>query len=96
MKQLTIFCSADLSATVQEALVRAGADGFLNIPGASGMKPGAAAPHGRVPRWPAELFLAPVREEVAKSVVAALESYAGGCQVEPCLRIMVSSLEAVY
>jgi len=96
MKQLTIFCSADLSATVQEALVRAGAEGFLNVPNASGMKPGAAAPHGRVPRWPAELFLAPVRDEVAKNVVAALESYAGKCLVEPCLRIMVSSLEAVY
>jgi len=96
MKQLTIFCSADLSATVQEALVRAGAEGFLSVPNASGMKPGAAAPHGRVPRWPADLFLAPVRDEVAKSVVAALGSYAGECQVAPCLRIMVSSLEAVY
>ena len=96
MKQLTILCSADLSATVQEALVRAGAEGFLNVPNASGVKPGAAAPHGRVPRWPAELFLAPVRDEVAKKVVAALRSYAGKCEVEPCLRIMVSSLEAVY
>jgi len=96
MKQLTILCSADLSATVHEALVRAGAEGFLNVPNASGVKPGAAAPHGRVPRWPAELFLAPVRDEVARKVVTALESYAGKCQVEPCLRIMVSNLEAVY
>ena len=96
MKQLTILCSADLSATVQEALVRAGAEGFLNVPNASGVKPGAAAPHGRVPRWPAEMFLAPVRDEVADKVVAALKSYAGECEVEPCLCIMVSSLEAVY
>jgi hypothetical protein len=96
MKQLMILCSTDLSATVHDALVKAGAEGFLNVPNASGVKPGAAAPHGRVPRWPAELFVAPVREEVAKKVVAALESYAGECQVEPCLRIMVSNLEAVY
>ncbi len=96
MKQLTIFCSADLSAKVKEALVKSGAEGFLNVPTASGMKPDAAAPHGRIPRWPAELFLAPVQDEEAKRVVAALESYTGECQVEPCLRIMVSSLEAVY
>ena len=96
MKQLTILCSADLSATVQEALVKAGAEGFLNLPNASGMKPGAAAPHGRVPRYPAEMFVVPARDEVARKVVAALEAYAGECKVEPCLRILVSSLEEVY
>ncbi len=96
MKQVTILCSADLSSTVHEALVGAGVEGFLNLPNASGMKPGAAAPHGRVPRWPAEMFVVPATDEVARKVVAALEAYAGKCEVEPCLRILVSGLEAVY
>jgi hypothetical protein len=96
MKQLTILCSADLSARVQEALVKAGAEGFLNVPNASGMKPGAAAPHGRVPRYAAEMFVVPAPDDVARKVVAALQSYAGECREEPCLRILVSTLEAVH
>ena len=51
MKQVTIFCSADLSTAVQEALVRAGVEGFFHLPGGAGVKPGAAAEHGRWPRW---------------------------------------------
>jgi hypothetical protein len=96
MKQLTILCSADLSATVREALVKAGAEGFLIVPNSWGVKPGAAAPHGRVPRYPAEMFVVPAPDEVVRKAVAALESYAGKCKEEPCLRILVSTLEAVH
>jgi hypothetical protein len=96
MKQLTILCSADLSETVQKALVKAGAEGFLNVPNASGMKPGAAAPHGRVPRYPAEMFVVPAPDDVAVKIVAALEAYAGKCREEPCLMILVSHLEEVH
>ena len=96
MKQLTILCSADLSDKVQETLVLAGVEGFLKVPHAVGTKPGAAAEHGRYPHWEAEMFLAPVEERVLVSVVSRLRKYAGACEVEPCLRILVSSLEAVY
>lgn len=96
MKQLTILCSSDLSDAVRDALVAAGAEGFLQIPGAVGNKPGAAAEHGRYPRWEAEMFLAPAPEEVVKKVVAQLKHLGENCEVEPCLRILVSTLEAVY
>jgi len=96
MKQVTVLCSSDLAGVVQDALVRAGVEGFLHVPGAVGVKPGAAAEHGRYPRFEAEMFVAPAPQEVAESVVAALRSFAGRCEVEPCLRILVSSLEAVY
>ena len=96
MKQLTILCSTDLSDKVQEVLIRAGAVGFLNVRGASGIKPGAAAPHGRPPRWPAEMFVAPVEDAVAREVVKALGDYAGECLVEPCLRILVGPLDEVH
>jgi hypothetical protein len=96
MKQITILCSTDLSETVQEALVKAGAEGFLNVHNASGMKPGAAAPHGRVPRYPAEMFVVPAPDPVAAMIVKALEAYAGECREEPCLRILVSALEEVH
>ena len=96
MKQLTILCSSDLSDAVRDALVAAGAEGFLQIPGAVGNKPGAAAEHGRYPRWKAELFLAPAPEEVVEKAVARLKHLINQCEVEPCLRVLVSTLDAVY
>ncbi len=96
MKQITVLCSSDLAETVQDALVAAGVEGFLRVPGAVGVKPGAATEHGRLPRWEAEMFVAPVTEPAAEAVVGALRSFAGRCEVEPCLRILVSSLEAAY
>ena len=96
MKQLTIFCSSDLAGTVQGALVRAGVEGFLHVPGGVGVKPGAAAEHGRYPRWEAGMFVAAVSDEAVANVVDSLRSFAGSCEVAPCLRILVSSLEAVY
>src|SRR5512140_1883159 len=96
MKQVTVLCSSDLAGTVQDALVGAGVEGFLRVPGAVGVKPSAAAEHGRYPRFEAEMFVAPAKDDAAANVVAALGSFAGRCEVEPCLRILVSSLEAVY
>lgn len=96
MKQLTVLCSTDLAGTVQDALVRAGVEGFLRIPGAVGVQPHAASEHGRWPRWEAEIFLTPVTDEAAAGVVNALRAFSGNCETEPCLRILVSSLEAVY
>lgn len=96
MKQLTILCSSDISDIVQAALVRAGVEGFLNVPSATGVKPGAAAPHGRPPQWSADLFVAPVPDDLVPRVVQALETYRGSCEQEPCLRILVAPLEAVF
>ena len=96
MKQLTILCGSDLAGAVQDVLIRAGAEGFLRVPGAVGVRPGAAAEHGRYPRFEAEMFVTPVTEQVAADAVAALRSLAGRCEVEPCLRILVSNLEAVH
>lgn len=96
MKLLTILCSSDLGERVQDALIRAGAEGFLHVPSAVGFKPGAAAEHGRWPRYPAEMYVAPVAERVATEVLGTLGEFAGRCDVEPCLKIVVSSVEKVY
>jgi hypothetical protein len=96
LKQLTVLCSSDISDIVQTALVRAGVEGFLNVPRATGVKPGAAAPHGRTAQWAADLFVAPVPDDLVPRVVQALETYRGSCEEEPCLRILVAPLEAAY
>lgn len=96
MKQITILCSSDLAPQVQEALVRGGVEGFLHVPNAVGVKPGAAAPRGQWPRWDAEMFVAPVPDEAVPKIVQPLEALASQCEVAPCLRILVAPLEAVY
>jgi hypothetical protein len=96
VKQLTILCSSDLSDTVRDVLVRVGITGFLKVPHAVGSKPGATWQHGRYPTWDAEMFVAAAEAETVDKVVEELEQHAGECDVEPCLRIMVSALEAVY
>ena len=96
MKQMTIFCSSDLSGKVRDALVAARVEGFLQIPDAVGNKPGAAAEHGRVPHWEAEMYVAPMEDEAVQRVLALLRDYVDKCDVEPCLRILVSPLDAVY
>jgi len=95
-KQLTIICSTDLSELVQETLARSGIEGFLKVPHAVGTMPGAAAEHGRYPHWEAEMYVAPVDEPALGTIVEALREHAGRCAVAPCLKILVSSLEAVY
>jgi hypothetical protein len=96
VKQLTILCSSDLSETVRDVLVRADVSGFLKVPHAVGSKPGATWSHGRYPTWDAEMFLAATEGEKVDKVVEALEQYSGCCDVAPCLRILVSTLDAVY
>ena len=96
MKQLTIFCSSDLSDTVRDALVQAGIEGFLKVPHAVGSKPGATWEHGRYPTWDAEVFMTPAPEDKVRQVVERLREYCGKCDIEPCLHILVSTLDAAY
>ena len=96
MKQLTIFCSSDLSDTVRDVLVQAGIEGFLKVPHAVGSKPGATWEHGRYPTWDAEVFMTPAPEDKVQRVVERLREYCGKCDIEPCLHILVSTLDAAY
>jgi len=96
VKQITILCSSDLAAEVQDVLARADIEGFLHLPRAVGVKPGAAAPMGQWPRWDAEMFVVPAPEESVPAIVEPIRKLADGCEVAPCLRVLVSSLDAVY
>jgi hypothetical protein len=96
MKQLTIMCSSDLADEVQAALVSASVEGFLQVPNVVGNRPAAAAEHGRVPHWDAEMFIAAIEDEALEPLVARLREHADKCEAGPCLRILVKSLDAVY
>jgi hypothetical protein len=96
MKQLSIYCSHDLEDQVVEALDRGGVDGFLRVAHATGnkFKPGDELP--RVMTWDAALYLVPtVQPDRAEMIVSELQQFAGACEENPCLRIVVSTVERV-
>ncbi len=96
MKQLMIYCSRDLEDRVVAALDAAGVEGFLRVGEATGNKfqPPALLP--RTMTWEAALFVAPAAaEQKVEQIIAELESYAGACEVRPCLRMVVSAVERV-
>lgn len=96
MKQLTILCSSDEAEHVRDVLIEAGVDGFMELPHSVCTMPGAAAEHGRFPRFEAEIILVPADDDAAKRIVDELRRYIEGCEVEPCLRVLVAPLEASY
>lgn len=96
MKQLTIFLSPDLEHRAIDALERAGVEGFLRLEGATGNKFLANDPLTRIMTWEAVALLVPGADDgQAASVVEELGHYADACETRPCLRIVVSPVEAV-
>jgi hypothetical protein len=94
MRELKIFCSRDLEDRVVEALDGAGVEGFLHVGEATGHQ---FAARGELPRtisWEASLFVVPaLDEDKVRAVQDELAAYAGRCEVEPCLRMVVGSVE---
>ncbi len=93
MKQVTVLCSSDLSDVVARALIGIGVEGWLHVPDATAVRPKAAAEHGRIPRYPAEMFVVPAEDAQARAVVEALREYTDNCETEPCLRVLVVPME---
>lgn len=97
MKQLTIFVSPDLERRAIDALEHAGVEGFLRLEGATGNKFVANDLLTRIMTWEALALMVPgADDEQASSIVGELEMYAKACETRPCLRIVVSPVEAVY
>lgn len=97
MRQVTVFCSRDLEPRVVDALDQAGVEGYLRVGAATGSR---FLEKGRVPRaitWEAAMFVVPAAAEACvDEIVGRLEAYAGSCEIEPCLRIVVGPVERVH
>lgn len=94
MNQLTIYCSRDLDERIISVLDRAEVHGFVRVADATGNK---FLPAGEVPRsmtWEASLIIVPVvSSEKTEEILRALRSYAGSCEIEPCLHATVSPVD---
>jgi hypothetical protein len=97
MKQLTIYCSSDEESRVITALDHAGVEGFFRVGDAAGNK---FLDPGQVPRaatFEAIMIVVPAApEEKVRVVTGELGEYTRACEIEPCLRMVVSAVEEVY
>lgn len=96
MKQLTIFCSRDEESRVITALDRAGIEAYLRVGAATGNK---FLEPGKIPRtmtWEAVMMVVPgAPEEKIRVVRGELGEYTRSCEIEPCLRMVVSPVDEV-
>jgi hypothetical protein len=92
-----VYCSRDLEDRVVSAFDKAGVEAYLRVGSATGNK---FLPEGQVPRtmtWEAVMYVIPAAEEgVISAVVEELEAYAGSCEIEPCLRMVVGTVQEVH
>lgn len=97
MKQLTVYCSVDIEDAVITIFDRIGIDGFMRIGNATGNR---FLPPGQVPRtmtWEGSVLIVPAAaDELVNDAVKRLEEYAGKCDIEPCLRYVVTPIEEAY
>ena len=94
MKLVQVFCSRDLEHRVLRVLDDAGVEGYLRMGDATG---GKFLPRGDVPRtmtWEAVSYIVPfASEEAVARITRDLRDYAGHCEIEPCLRLLVLPVE---
>ncbi|MFQ5769715.1 MAG: hypothetical protein ACE5HX_04210 [bacterium] len=93
MKQLTIYCSAELEPDVSQIFHKYEIDGFIHIPGIYGNK---LKPRGSLEKdqiWPASGFVLHTDELNIRGIIQDLQNYANKCDIQPCLRMVVTPVE---
>ena len=94
-KQLTIFCSSEIAGMVTGVLSSSGIKGFMHLRGmGTNVIKKTALTHDLT--WPADVFIVPAEEKAVRHIVEKLKSYAGKCEIEPCLKLIVSSVDEMY
>lgn len=97
MKQLSVFVSRDLESHVVQALDHAGVDAYLRVGDATGVRFTAPGQLPRTVSWEAAWFVVPAAEEATvQTVVDELRGFAGTCEFEPCLRMVVIPVDEVH
>ncbi|MFA6449938.1 MAG: hypothetical protein WCX65_10735 [bacterium] len=94
-KQLTIFCSSEISDMVIGILSSSGIKGFMHLQGTgTNVIKKTAFAHDLT--WPADVFIVPAEEQPIRNILEHLKNYAGKCEIEPCLKLILSSVDEMY
>jgi hypothetical protein len=95
MKQLTIICSSEIAKSVERTLSASGVRGFFHMQG-TGTHVEKKGPYSHDLTWPADTFIVPAEEDKVKTIITKLYSFVGKCDIEPCLRMIVTPIEEFY
>lgn len=95
IKQLTIICSSEIADRVTSALSKEKIQGFAHLNG-TGTNVVKKGPYTHDLTWPADLYIVPGEEAPLRRIVDELKRYAGDCEVQPCLKLILSDVEEMY
>jgi len=95
MKQVIIICNSEVTGTVEKTLSGAGIRGFAHLEG-TGTNVVEKGPYSQDLTWPADVFIVPTEDALARKIVDELKGFAGQCREEPCLKVIVTGIEEFY
>jgi hypothetical protein len=95
MKQLTVYCSEELTGKVNLVLHNREIDGYIHMPGIYGNKLKTRGSFEKDLIYPASAFVVFSDDDKIAKVMADLRAYTDQCDVEPCLRMIVTHAEQI-
>lgn len=96
MKQLTVYCSEELSEDIQHILHHYDLEGFIHEPGMVATKFKPKGSYGKDMSWQTNIFVVFPEDQQLEGIVGELKHYINACEIEPCLRIIVTSVDLIY
>jgi len=96
MKQLTLYCSEELNDRVSQILHHYDLDGYIHNPGlfATTFKPKGS--YVKDMAWEAHVYILFLSDEQLQGLLEELKQYINACDIEPCIRIVVTPVELIY
>jgi hypothetical protein len=96
MKQLTIYCTEELTGQVNQALHNFQIEEYIHMPGLYGNKLKTKGSFEKDQTYPASAFVVYAAADKIEAVVSELQEYANQCSIKPCLRMAVLATEQIY
>jgi len=93
MKQLTILCSEEIRDKVMHALNSVDLQGYAEVGNVTGNRPKDKRYIDiRAMTWPATMFIALAGDEKVRQIIEGLKDYSDLCEIQPCLRVIVTEV----
>ncbi|HOO56650.1 MAG TPA: hypothetical protein PLN69_07490 [bacterium] len=95
VKMLMIICSSEISDKVTRVLSKSDIEGYARFEG-TGTNIEEKSAYSRDVTWPGCTFIIPAEESQLRPIIHELKGYAGKCEIEPCLKLILSPVDEFY
>lgn len=96
MKQLTIYCSTELNESVVQIFRDHEIENYVHVPELYGNALKKRGSYERDQVWKANSFVLFLEESVVDKIISDLKGYIDKCEIQPCLRLVVTPIEQIY